>query len=288
LAKENGWDPGTDIRFRAKGLFDAIKKNASKGEKTSDLEQSLADLERSRPIVPRVPQLIRQDDTPEATAKSLAFEWPSAGIITAEAGIVFGGHAMNDDRLNTLWDGDKLSIGRVTSESFVVRGARITLGLMIQQNPLKQFLKRAGVLARGIGFLARCLICHPASTMGNRMYREPRGMPHPARHNARILRLLKTPLAFNDNDVLAPTSIDFLRPAQAAWIRYHDEIERDLNPSGAYFDAARSFILGSPAESVDDVSLGMAYPCLIIGCSQACNWVLGAPCAAGRLSGDNL
>jgi putative DNA primase/helicase len=99
-------------------------------------------IERSKPLVPRVPQLIRQDDTPEATAKSLAFEYPSVGIISAEAGIVFGGHAMNDDnvmkamaRLNILWDGETLSVGRATSESFVVRGARITLGLMIQEEP---------------------------------------------------------------------------------------------------------------------------------------------------------
>jgi hypothetical protein len=114
-------------------------------------KKSLA-LLSSEPLVPRVPQLLRQDDTPEATAKSLAFEYPTVGIITAEAGIVFGGHAMNDDnvmkamgRLNILWDGGSLSIGRVTSESFVVRGARITLGLMIQEEPLRKFPQRTGV-----------------------------------------------------------------------------------------------------------------------------------------------
>jgi putative DNA primase/helicase len=184
---------------KRKRLLKKIEKHASDRQMIADLEKSLA-LLGSEPLVPRVPQLIRQDDTPEVTAKSLAFEWPSVGIITAEAGIVFGGHAMNDDnvmkamaRLNTLWDGDALRIGRVTSESFVVRGARITLGLMIQEEPLRKFLQRAGVLARGIGFLARCLICRPRSTMGTRMYREPLAMPNLAKLNARILQLLKVP-----------------------------------------------------------------------------------------------
>jgi hypothetical protein len=45
---------------------------------------------------------------------------------------------MNDDnvmktmaRLNIFWDGGVLKVGRVASENFVVRGARITRGLMI-------------------------------------------------------------------------------------------------------------------------------------------------------------
>jgi putative DNA primase/helicase len=97
-------------------------------------------------------------------------------------------------------------------------------------------LQRAGLLARGIGFLARCLICRPQSTMGNRPYRPPEGMPNLAQYNAKILQLLQLPLVFDDSHVLMPTSIDFSPQAQALWIDYHDTLEHELRPDGDYFD----------------------------------------------------
>jgi hypothetical protein len=43
-------------------------------------------------------------------------------------------------------------------------------------------------------------------------------------------------LVYDDNHVLKPTSIDFSPEAQALWIEYHDKIERQLSPDGAYCD----------------------------------------------------
>ncbi|WP_143032874.1 DUF3987 domain-containing protein, partial [Nitrosomonas eutropha] len=56
--------------------------------------------------------LIYADATPEALANGLAKRWPSSGVVSAEAGIVFGSHGMGKDSvmrnlamLNQLWDG---------------------------------------------------------------------------------------------------------------------------------------------------------------------------------------
>ncbi|WP_345889574.1 DUF3987 domain-containing protein, partial [Nitrosomonas sp. GH22] len=86
------------------------------------------------------------DATPEALAYGLAKRWPSSGVVSAEAGIVFGSHGMGKDSvmrnlamLNQLWDGASLAIDRRTSESFTVHGARLTVALQVQEPTLREF-----------------------------------------------------------------------------------------------------------------------------------------------------
>jgi hypothetical protein len=55
--------------------------------------------------------------------------------------------------------------------SFKVRSPRATISWMVQPAIFHKFMVRKGEDARGIGFLARCLICFPASTQGTRFIR---------------------------------------------------------------------------------------------------------------------
>ena len=103
------------------------------------MEAALLALSREKPEAPRIPRLLFADVTPEALAYALAKQWPSAGVVTAEAGIVFGSHGMGKDSvmwnlglLNQFWDGTSLQIDRRTSESFTVHGARLTEALQVQ------------------------------------------------------------------------------------------------------------------------------------------------------------
>ncbi|MCX7167088.1 MAG: DUF3987 domain-containing protein [Rhodocyclales bacterium] len=73
--------------------------------------------------------------------------------------------------LNVLWDGGEMAIDRRSKPSFVLRGRRLTFGLMVQPEALRGFLERAGTLPRGTGFIARFLIAWPGSTQGTRAYR---------------------------------------------------------------------------------------------------------------------
>jgi putative DNA primase/helicase len=168
------------------GILSAVKDAGRKGKPTDKLRADLARLQQSKPEPPRVPRLILGDETPENLAWSLAKQWPSAGVLSSEAGVVFGSHGMSKDSamrslslLNLLWDGGTHSIGRRTSESFVVRGARLTVGLMIQEATLREYFSKAGGLARGTGFLARFLVAWPESTQGQRPFTEaPANWPH--------------------------------------------------------------------------------------------------------------
>ena len=118
------------------GIKDQIRQLAKVGNPTIGMENSLRALEHEKPEPPRVPRLAYSDATPEALAYSLAKTWPSGGVVSAEAGIVFGSHGMGKDSvmrnlalLNVLWDGGEVTIDRRTTESFIVRGVRLTVGL---------------------------------------------------------------------------------------------------------------------------------------------------------------
>jgi putative DNA primase/helicase len=138
------------------GILEAIKAAGKAGNSSSDLRASLEQLQHEKPEAPRAPRLLLGDETPENLSWGLAKRWPSAGVISSEAGQILGAHGMGKDSvmrnlglLNVLWDGGEHSVGRRTSESFVVRGARLTLALQIQEMTLRSFFEKSGALARG-------------------------------------------------------------------------------------------------------------------------------------------
>jgi len=227
------------------GLLSAIKDAGKKGANTTKFKDDLKELEHCKPEPPRIPRLILGDETPENLAYTLAKNWPSAGVVSSEAGAVFGAHGMGKESvmrnlalLNVLWDGGELSIGRRSSESFTVKDARLTVALQIQEATLREFFARSGALARGTGFLARFLIAWPESTQGNRLFTDPpETWPKLARFHQRITEILnvKAPLS-EQGGGLDPAMLSFTPTAKAAWIAFHDAIETELKAGGELYD----------------------------------------------------
>lgn len=226
------------------GLLSAIKDAGKKGSNTRDKKDDLIELERSKPEPPRIPRLILGDETPENLAYTLAKNWPSAGVVSSEAGVVFGAHGMGKDSvmrnmalLNMLWDGGALSIGRRSSESFTVKDARLTVALQIQEATLRAFFDKSGGLARGTGFLARFLVAWPESTQGSRPFTDPpETWPKLARFHQRITEILNNPAPLNEQGGLDPVMLTFTPAAKAAWIAIHDAIEIELKAGGELYD----------------------------------------------------
>lgn len=226
------------------GIKDKIRQLAKEKKPTADLETDLLDLGHNEPEPPRIPRLIYGDVTPEELAYKLAKFWPSGGVVSAEAGVVFGSHGMGSDsitrnlaRLNVLWDGGDLPIDRRTTESFTVRGARLTMGLQVQSATLLSFFEKSGALARGTGFLARFLIAWPESTQGNRPFTEaPEHWPSLAAFNQCITKILNLPVPINEDGSLTPQMLTLTPETKAAWIAYHDAIEGELASGGELFD----------------------------------------------------
>jgi hypothetical protein len=225
-------------------------------KQTTTEEHSLYNLEVSKPQPPKIPKLLLKDISPEKLGLSLAVDWPVAGIVTSEAGVFFGSHAMSKDvvmrtlsLLNILWDGGPISSERKVTEGFNIRSARLTMGLAIQEGTLREAFIRTGPLLRDTGFLARNLLCWPASNMGNRPFKEaPKKWPHLEAFNARIRAILSTPLPMN-NGVLEPVEIGLSDSAKQDWVEYHDAVELQLKASGDYFE-----IKDVAAKSADNVA----------------------------------
>jgi putative DNA primase/helicase len=226
------------------GILSAVKDAGKKGKPTDKLRGDLAQLQQDKPEPPRVPRLILGDETPENLAWGLAKQWPSAGVLSSEAGVVFGSHGMGKDSamrnlalLNVLWDGGAHSIGRRTSESFTVRGARLTMGLMVQEMTLREYFSKSGGLARGTGFLARFLVAWPESTQGQRPFTEaPANWPHLAAFHRRIAAILNQPAPIDEDGALTPAMLSLAPDAKAAWVEYHDAIESELASGGELYD----------------------------------------------------
>ena len=225
------------------GIKDKIRMLAKQGNATHEKEAELRDL-GDAPEAPRVPKLIYGDATPEALKWNLAKLWPSGGVVSAEGGIVFGAHGMNKESimrnlatLNELWDGKPISTERRTSESFTVRGARLTMGIQVQEATLRSFFDRSGGLARGTGFLARFLVAWPESTQGFRPFTEaPSNWPHLAAFNRRIAAILAQPSPIDNDGALTPPLLSMTVEAKAAWIDFHNEIEGGLASGGELYD----------------------------------------------------
>ena len=226
------------------GLLDKIRAESKAGKPTADHESRLRDFEAVKPKAPRVPKLLRGDDTPENLAWSLATTWPSAGVLSSEAGLILGAHGMGRESimrnlalLNILWDGKNHDIGRRTSESFKVRGVRFTLGLQVQEATLRSFFEDSRGLARGMGFFARFLVAWPDSTQGDRPFRDPpERWPKLAVFHRRLSEILNMPVPIDDDGVLTPTVLEFTAEAKRAWIAYHDLIESELRTGGELRD----------------------------------------------------
>jgi len=221
-----------------------IRQLAKGNKPTTGMESTLRDLEHDKPDPPRVPRLLYADATPEALAHGLATKWPSAGVVSAEAGIVFGSHGMGKDSvmrnlglLNQLWDGKKLAIDRRSTESFEVRGARLTVALQVQEPTLREFFNRSGTLARGSGFLARFLVAWPESTQGTRQIDPhapdgPTAWPSLAAFHRRIAEILDDPVPIDEGGALTPLILAMSQEAKDAWVAFHNAIESQL-PTGA-------------------------------------------------------
>lgn len=227
-------------QVKREGVLAAIKKAAQGAKPTDLLEEALRLLEAQKPKAPRVPRLRHGDTTPEAIAWNLGRGWPSGGVLSSEAGIVFGGHGMSRDSvmrnlalLNLLWDGGTLKVDRRTSESFTVSGTRLTMGLAVQPDTVRAFFDGTDGLARGSGFAARFLIAWPQSTQGSRAFTAgPDHWPNLARFLQRITELMNKAPTINERGELEPQVLDLSVEARAAWIQFHNEVEGSLGPGG--------------------------------------------------------
>jgi putative DNA primase/helicase len=111
------------------------------------------------------------------------------------------------------------------------------MALQVQEPTLRAFFQKTGVLARGSGFLARFLIAWPESTQGFRSFSDaPENWPALEAFNRCIATILDQQVPITAEGILTPHMLSLAPDAKAAWVRYHDDVERSLAAGGALFD----------------------------------------------------
>lgn len=228
-------------------LLDNIKKTARKNEDKSSYEEQLRVHINNEPTPPMVPSLFFEEPSTQQLIYALGKKWPSAGIFSDEAGVVFGGHAMQSSNAmqtfatwNKLWSGDSLSNER-RGESYGAKNCRLSMHLMTQEETLREFISNSKGLVRGTGLMARYLLSSPASTMGTRFIDpltvgKPRQMPHLEKFTKRIRDIVSKPLNMAQDGGISPQVVPLSASALGIWCDFYNHIERELKSDGEFAD----------------------------------------------------
>ena len=234
-----------------RGLEKAIENAATKGDTVSlqkgdEAREKLIWLEQNEPAKVYTPDMVMGDTTPESIAFDLAHKWASIGILTSEAGTVFGGHGMKADNiaknlatLNKAWESGTMKISRRSTDSFTVTGARVSMGLAVQPAIIRQYHEQNGESARGSGFFARFLLAHPESTIGTRFITvdEARegvaSAPQLNLFHAKLHSLLEQQYTNGKGGKFENLPVLQLSDdALTHWVKYHNDLEAEMQAGG--------------------------------------------------------
>lgn len=172
------------------------------------------------------------------------------GLFTAEGAEMLGGHSLREDRRSAglawylkAWSGETLDTLTRGDGLSILLGRRVCMHAMVQPILLRQLL--SDPLARGQGFLARCLIAEPKSLAGSRFFRHGGGGVSPSVQTfyTSVRELLARRLPVHpggDGLELMPRPLPLSAAATALWIAFYDEIELQ-QAAGNALSLARAF-----------------------------------------------
>lgn len=222
-----------DAEYRA--LIRKLEKLTAKDTDTHNVKLAINALLQKEPQKPRRQKILYSDVSPQALAFGMYENSASVGIVSAEAGNIMSSSLFNNlSLINTLRDGDPITVDRRTSESFTVNNGRITISLMLQSSAFKDFLAHKGDEARGSGFFARALFTPVVSTQGTR-YRglTPLSWEHLPIFQGRITELLKRQALGELAGIEQGETVVHLSPsAHAHMVDVYNTIEYNINPGG--------------------------------------------------------
>ncbi len=217
----------------------AYKLATQKAEKMPDASAMRTALAKigNPPLPPLQPWLMLSEPTLEGLHKLYQSGRPSLGLFNDDAGDFLTGHAMSQENrtksaagFSRLWDNGEFSRVRSGDGAAKFYGRRLALHVMVQPVIAESVL--SDDVLTGQGFLARCLMAWPESTIGTRAYVESDLSTDPAMlaYWACIRERLSAspPLRTGTRNELEPRTLALAPDAKARWIEITDAIERDM------------------------------------------------------------
>lgn len=217
----------------------AIEKKVLKGEPCDEEKQRWDDHAKQEPQPPKLVRQIFDDATQGAMKTSINEYVKSIGIISGEGGEVLTGPVFTKHFIfNDLWSGQSVRLDRVSTDSFVISGARCTILLCVQPGVFGAFLAGRGEDARESGFLARTFVVlaeaqqRPYGTeiTGN-------SWEHLPKFQAEITRLLEQ--QFPGLGQLPPPErqcLVFAPEAERRWLMFERQVQDDTGPGRIFTD----------------------------------------------------
>src|SRR5690625_811920 len=224
--------------------YNAALQRARGGKGSRDAIRAAIEDVGPPPVPPLKPIVVMGEPTLEGVQKQLISGWPSIGLCSDDAGEFLGGWSMSKDSrtrtaasLSRLWDCgsfDRVRAGDDGAGKFY--GKRAAMHLMVQP-VIAETVLSDDVLA-GQGFLPRCLLAWPKSTIGRRQYvsGDPTQSPELRRFWQSMDKLLSSewPLVGGTRNELDPPVLTLTGDARAFWIRVYNSIEEEQAERGAY------------------------------------------------------
>ncbi len=209
----------------------------AENKKDADAIRAALSAAGAAPVAPLAPWLLVPEATLEGLHKLYQSGRPSLGLFNDDAGDFLDGHAMSRDNrtksaagFSKLWDSGEFSRIRAGDGAAKFYGRRLAMHVMVQPVIAERVLSD-DVLC-GQGFLPRCLVAWPTSTVGLRPYVEADLSRSPAlvRYWSRMADLLTTAptLRPDTRNELDPPSLSLAPDAKARWIQVANAIEADM------------------------------------------------------------
>lgn len=234
----NTWRSDEEIfNFERKALMSKLKSDIRRNKDHLATNEQLKALLASHQQPPIRFKQIFNDATPAAIKDYLCGYWRSIGLMSDEAGTIFDGYALNElPFINKMWDGAMFPVERKSEPDKLIKDARMTLGLMIQPDVFKKgYLERKGDAAKGIGFFARCLICQPGSTQGNRQITSPVvSNEHLPVFHQRLIDIVNESIARNEEN--ERQCLRFSPEAEKHWLEFYNKVESEMGLLGFLSD----------------------------------------------------
>ena len=167
---------------------------------------------------------------------------PSVGIFSNEGGSILGGYSMKSENidsfsagLSSLWDGSVWSIVQANTGAKFLYGKRVSMHLMVQRHLRKDILGSDRLWEQGL--LSRILFVEPISTIGTRLPYEAKNIYDQdsyKRYEKRITDILDSGIKIGSDGALVTHKLSLSLEAKMLWVKFHDEVEKELAPSGKF------------------------------------------------------
>jgi hypothetical protein len=210
------------------------KPNLANQQHVDQLKQEFEKHKNAEPRKPKQPKFIYEDVTPSALLRGMQNHNRNACLVSSEGNNVFRGHIISDlSTLNGFWDGSDIPVDRTSSESFILRDARLTMMIMAQKVVIDEFVRKRGGEATGLGFWARFLVIKPMPMAGKRKFQNNSDCPHLQNFKHRLSICLDK-LSGLENENYEKNIIKFTPSAISLWKDLSGKIESEMGGGGIY------------------------------------------------------